>query len=1455
MFLLPRPALAGWTSHTELGAQNWSSITSSADGMKMAASVSGGHVYTSVDGGNTWVERPNSGLRDWSAITYSADGSNLVAVVSGGYIYTSEDDGDTWVEHAAPGNQSWTAITSSANGVKLAATTYGGHIYTSIDSGTIWTEQLDSVSDNWVSITSSADGMKLAAVLSLGFVYTSVNGGATWTEQTDSGWNHWVSIASSADGTKITAVSNYIYTSADSGYSWVRQNEGYNIWKSVASSANGDKLVIVSDSNYVFTSNDGGITWSEQTESGFGSWLSVTSSADGAKIAGVISVGYLSVFTYSPPIPPTVTTGVATLLSVDSVILNGDIAASGGEHETTQGFDYGLTTEYGDQVENSGSFSIGSYTIKAFSLACETTYHYRAYAANSSGTGYGEDRTFTTGSCSLIYGEWITQTNSGVHDWYSITSSADGSKLAVITGGPANDGYIYTSNDGGLNWTTRVSAGLRHWRNISSSADGKKLAAVVYGGYIYTSIDGGDSWTEQTESGSLNWYSITSSADGSKLAAVVSQGYIYTSIDGGVHWTEQTESGSLNWVSITSSADGSKLAAVVYRGSVYTSIDGGVSWVERSSIGQYKWWSIASSADGNKLITANYDQGCIYTSTDGGLHWTIRTDLGAHYWVSVASSADGNNLVAAANNSDYIYSSRDGGENWLVHSGAGSRDWYSVSSSADGNKFAAGVLNGYVYTYSVVPILSTESSTEIYSNSAMVKGSITSTGAGNDQVRGFEYGPTNSYGNSVVEHGNFGTSTYTNALSSLDCETTYHYRSYATNGYGTGYGPDKTFTTGSCGIYLDGPAPYQIFQRRANNKADILISGTYTGSPTAIEASWNGGPYIVISHNVSHHTFGGVLTDQVIGQGSLIVRFSDNHLINAASPYVGIGDIYVIAGQSNADGLGQNIQSYSHPILRAGEFGNDDKWKNLIDPVDSAVNQVDNVSAVDRGMLGSIWPLLATKILDNTNIPVAFVPCSMGGTSIIDWQRNNNNPGDTSTLYGSMYRRINAVGKVKAVLFWQGEYDARNGSDKNTYKNLLNTFANDINNDFDAKTVVAQIGEYYGQLGSNLNNIRLAQEEAWDENQNILAGPSLYDINLSWDGVHVYSDSEVRTAANRWWAALEQDFYGGINGRGPRLVGLEEDSSRTVLILTMSASILPILPVTGIQGFEVRDDGSLANISSVARGSDNTIIITLQNALHGLATVSLGNGDSANGLLVPIDSGPYHLPAEIFINQGLFAPNHVPAASSVSISGNFQVGQQLAGTYVYIDNENGPERNSRFHWFRDQLLIDGETQSTYITKPEDWGHNIYFEVTPVAVSGNMFGFPTRSNAFFVGQRGSYIPFQGRIQAIKIVLPDKKEKSLTVSSSSTSLASTLSFFVKNLGLGSVDKEVKRLQEFLNLHGYPVAKSGAGSKGKESNSFGRATNSALVKFQKAKKINPASGYFGPITRKVVNALINP
>jgi len=122
------------TAGTSASGQGWVSITISSDGTKLAAAVGyGGDIWTSTNGGATWVDRSSAGTRDWHTIASSSNGNILVVGdfgtvgVSGGQIYVSTNGGSTWSAQNSAGSQSWTSVASSDDGSRLAATVNSGY--------------------------------------------------------------------------------------------------------------------------------------------------------------------------------------------------------------------------------------------------------------------------------------------------------------------------------------------------------------------------------------------------------------------------------------------------------------------------------------------------------------------------------------------------------------------------------------------------------------------------------------------------------------------------------------------------------------------------------------------------------------------------------------------------------------------------------------------------------------------------------------------------------------------------------------------------------------------------------------------------------------------------------------------------------------------------------------------------------------------------------------------------------------------------------------------------------------------------------------------------------------------------------------------------------------------------------------------------------------------------------
>ena len=94
---------------------------------------------------------------------------------------------------------------------------------------------------------------------------------------------------------------------------------------------------------------------------------------------------------------PTVTTNQPTNVTETSATFSGNVTSTGGATVTARGFCWSTSPNptLDDTYSTNGS-GTGSFSYIITDLVPTTTYYVRAYATNSAGTGYGAERSFTT---------------------------------------------------------------------------------------------------------------------------------------------------------------------------------------------------------------------------------------------------------------------------------------------------------------------------------------------------------------------------------------------------------------------------------------------------------------------------------------------------------------------------------------------------------------------------------------------------------------------------------------------------------------------------------------------------------------------------------------------------------------------------------------------------------------------------------------------------------------------------------------------------------------------------------------------------------------------------------------------------------------------------------------------------------------------------------------------------
>ena len=98
---------------------------------------------------------------------------------------------------------------------------------------------------------------------------------------------------------------------------------------------------------------------------------------------------------------PAVTTGVASEISSSGATLSGSISNTGNNNATETGIYYSTTSGFangaGTKVSTTGlNQGTGTFTQIVTGLSQNTTYYFKAFAANSAGPGYGTEQSFTT---------------------------------------------------------------------------------------------------------------------------------------------------------------------------------------------------------------------------------------------------------------------------------------------------------------------------------------------------------------------------------------------------------------------------------------------------------------------------------------------------------------------------------------------------------------------------------------------------------------------------------------------------------------------------------------------------------------------------------------------------------------------------------------------------------------------------------------------------------------------------------------------------------------------------------------------------------------------------------------------------------------------------------------------------------------------------------------------------
>lgn len=145
----------------------------------------------------------------------------------------------------------------------------------------------------------------------------------------------------------------------------------------------------------------------------------------------------------------------------------------------------------------------------------------------------------------------------------------------------------------------------------------------------------------------------------------------------------------------------------------------------------------------------------------------------------------------------------------------------------------------------------------------------------------------------------------------------------------------------------------------------------------------------------------------------------------SASPPSPPTQIFLLTGQSNMSGRGDLAElppDWHTPNPRIRVLSNGGILRLAIEPIDSAGNQIDAVSADPSAGVSPAFAFAKAVVEERPESSILLVPCAKGGTLIAAWASAKGR----DTLYGSCLARAREaaeLGTIAGVLWYQGESD------------------------------------------------------------------------------------------------------------------------------------------------------------------------------------------------------------------------------------------------------------------------------------------------------------------------------------------------------------------------------------------------------------------------------------------------
>ncbi len=284
------------------------------------------------------------------------------------------------------------------------------------------------------------------------------------------------------------------------------------------------------------------------------------------------------------------------------------------------------------------------------------------------------------------------------------------------------------------------------------------------------------------------------------------------------------------------------------------------------------------------------------------------------------------------------------------------------------------------------------------------------------------------------------------------------------------------------------------------------------------------------------------------GLYTLRVKYSDDGdpecCINGDTRiHLGVGDLWVMAGQSNGVGYGKTpAVDPAEDRVRLYPLGR--VWRDGSQPLSDGA--CFDCTGLGEGFNTGNSPFVAfaNELVRELNYPIGLIQTTQGGTPLSAWSKG-------AGLYDHMMEVIRLVGgKVRGIAWHQGCTDAdREKAD--TYLTRFTQFVQDVRNDlgWEIPFVTAQLNKTVSRFDMDWDEpwaqVKHAQRMAARTIDNVFVSPS-HDLPLS-DWVHNNAIGCQVLGQRMAWAALEGVYGKPYFGHAPDAEEIIRDGSNVTV--------------------------------------------------------------------------------------------------------------------------------------------------------------------------------------------------------------------------------------------------------------------------------------------------------------------